>query len=102
VKQRVAVMLGVKGFRNAAITIARIELCTASARDSSDCEVSPSTARLTLHLQSGTRCFGPELCSAKQTIVWSCRLFAPEPRDFEFIRLAEVRRLGDRLRVLIE
>src|SRR6267154_1763850 len=37
--------------------------CTASARDRSDWDVWAFKAKL--HLQSGTRCFGPEVCTAK-------------------------------------
>src|SRR6266481_5888867 len=37
---------------------------TASARDSSHCDVSAFKAEL--HLQSGTRCFGPEHHTARQ------------------------------------
>jgi transposase-like protein len=50
VKQRIAVMLGFKVFRNAAITIAGY---TASARDSSHSDVSAFKAEL--HLQSRAR-----------------------------------------------
>ena len=64
VKQRIAVMLGFKRFRNAAITIAGIELMHCIARDSSDCDVWGFKAELCL--QSGTRCSGPELCTAQQ------------------------------------
>src|ERR1700756_5224897 len=38
--------------------------CTAFGRDSSDCHL--SAFKVELHLQSGTRCFRPELCAAKQ------------------------------------
>jgi transposase-like protein len=59
VKQRIAVMLGFKGFRNAAVTIAGIELMHASARDSSRWDV--WAAKAELRLQSGTRCLRPEV-----------------------------------------
>src|SRR5690348_6939354 len=38
--------------------------CTAFGRDSSNCHL--SAFKVELHLQSGTRCFRPELCAAKQ------------------------------------
>jgi transposase-like protein len=63
VKQRIAAMLGFKGFGSAVITIAGIELLQRIRRDSSDWDVRASKAEL--HLQSGTQCFGPEVCMAK-------------------------------------
>jgi transposase-like protein len=48
VKQRIATMLGFKGFATAAITIAGIELMHASARDNSDWDVWVSKADLRL------------------------------------------------------
>src|SRR6266404_8159761 len=41
--------------------------CTASGRDSSDWDVWAFKAPL--HLQSGTRCFGPEVCTAKPRVL---------------------------------
>src|SRR5215469_13678936 len=38
--------------------------CTAFGRDSSNCDL--SAFKVELHLQSGTRCFRPELCAPKQ------------------------------------
>jgi transposase, IS5 family len=38
-----------------------------------------SAFRAALRPQSGTRCFGPRLCTAGQAIVCSCQLFVPEP-----------------------
>src|SRR6516162_1591143 len=38
--------------------------CTAFGRNSSNCDL--SAFKVELHLQSGTRCFRPELCAAKQ------------------------------------
>jgi transposase-like protein len=64
VKQRIAVMLGFKVFRNAAITSPASSCYTASAGDNSHCDVSAFKAEL--HLPSGTRCFGPEHRTAKQ------------------------------------
>jgi hypothetical protein len=60
-------MLGFKGFASAVITIAGIAGCTASGRNSPDKDVWASKAEL--RLQSGTRCFGPEVCTAKQGVL---------------------------------
>ena len=65
-KQRIAVMLGLKRFQNAAITIAGIELMLASARGSSDWAGWASRAEL--RLQSGTRCSRSEICPAQQAV----------------------------------
>ena len=54
VKQRIATMLGFKGFATAAITIAGIELSIASARDNSDWDVWVS--KVDLRLQCGMPC----------------------------------------------
>jgi hypothetical protein len=65
VKQRIAVILGVKGFGNAAIAIAGIELLHRIRKGQFGLR-SLAVHAQTLYLQSGTRCFGPELCTAKQ------------------------------------
>jgi transposase-like protein len=53
VKQRIAVMLGFKGFRNARSRSPALSCCTAFGRGSSDCKVSVS--KIKLRLQSGMR-----------------------------------------------
>ena len=51
---------------------------TASARDSSDWDVWAFKAKL--HLQSGTRCFGPEVCTAKQGVLPRAGYLHQSPR----------------------
>ena len=60
VKQRIAVMLGFKGFKNAAITIAGIELLHRIRKGQFGLGGLGVQGRA--HLQSGTRCFGPKVC----------------------------------------
>jgi hypothetical protein len=64
VKQRIAAMLGFKVFRNAAITIAAIELLHRIRKGQFALRRAAFTAEL--HLPSRTRCFGPEHRTAKQ------------------------------------
>jgi len=71
VKQRIAVMLGFKEFRNAAITISGIELLHASGRDSSDWDVCAFKAKL--RLRSGTPCLELKFFMAQKG-----KLFAPD------------------------
>jgi transposase-like protein len=64
VKQRIAVMLGFKGFRNAAITIAGIELMHRIRKGQFDRHVWAFKA--SLRRQSGTRCLGRDACPAQR------------------------------------
>ncbi len=57
-------MLGFKGFRNAAITIAGIELLHRIRKG--QFALGRLAFKAELRLQSGTRCFRPEVCTAKQ------------------------------------
>ena len=77
VKQRIAVMLGFKGFRNAAITIAGIELLHRIRKG--QFALGRLAFKAELYLQSGTRCFRPEVCSSKQGFLAPASYFAPEP-----------------------
>jgi hypothetical protein len=67
VKQRIAVMPGFKSSRNAAIAIAGIELLHRIRKGQFGLR-SLGVHAQTLYLQSGTRCFGRELCTAKQRL----------------------------------
>jgi hypothetical protein len=64
VKQRIAVMLGFKVFRNAAITIAAIELLHRIRQG--QFALRRAAFKAELHLPFRTRCFGPEHRTAKQ------------------------------------
>ena len=75
VKQRVAVMLGFKQFRNAMITIAGIELMHRIRRDNSACVVLLFTTEL--RLQSGRRYWKPEGSAAHPIRMSAYRRFAP-------------------------
>ena len=66
-KQRSAVMLGFKGFTNSVITIADIELLHRIRKGQFGLRHLRVQGRAAL--QCGTRCFGPELCTATQR--WS-------------------------------
>ena len=64
VKQRIAVMLGLKQFRNAVITIAGIELMHRIRKGQFGLRVSAFSTEL--RPQSGTQCSEPESCTAHQ------------------------------------
>jgi DDE domain len=66
VKQRIAVMLGFKGFRNAAITIAGIELMHRIRKGQFGLGRLVWGSKAEPCLRSGTRCLGPEVCTAQQ------------------------------------
>ena len=76
-KQRIAVMLGFKGFRNAAITIAGIELVHRIRKGQFG--LGRLGVQGELRLQFGTRCLGLEVWHGAAGSVCPCRLFAPEP-----------------------
>ena len=71
VKQRIAEMLGFKGFTSAAITIAGIELMHRIRKGQFGLR-HLYASKVELPLQCGTRCFGPELRAATQG--WSARV----------------------------
>jgi hypothetical protein len=63
VKQRIGVMLGLDlGMRRSRAPAPNC--CSTSGTDSWDCDVWGFKAER--HLQSGTQCFGPEVCMARQ------------------------------------
>ena len=64
VKQRIAVMLGLKRFQNAAITISGIELMHRIRKGQFG--LGGWASRAELRLQSGTRCSGFEICIAQR------------------------------------
>ena len=81
VKQRIAVMLGFKGFRHAAITIAGIELMhriRKGVRANSDWAIWMFKAEP--RLLFGTPCWELEVSAPHQGCVCPCSLFAPEPQ----------------------
>ena len=59
-------MLGFKGFGMRRSRSPASSCCIAFGRDSSDWDV--SAFKIELHLQSGTRCFGPEFRAATQRL----------------------------------
>jgi DDE domain len=67
VKQRIAVMLGFKSFGSAAITIAGIELLHRIRKG--QFRLGGLGVQGRAALQSGTRCFGPKVCMAKQGVL---------------------------------
>ena len=67
VKQRIAVMLGFKVFRNAAITIAGIEFLQRIRKGNSDWDVWAFRAKL--RLRSGTPCLGLEFSMARRALI---------------------------------
>ena len=78
-KQRIAVMFGLKQFSNAVITIAGIELMHRIRKGSSGYDVLAFSAEL--RPQSGTQCSEPECYTAHQARAYRCRLLAPEPAE---------------------
>src|SRR6266446_527440 len=78
--------------------------CTASGRDSSDWDV--WAFKVELRLQSGTRCLGPEVCTAKQGLLapagylhqsLSARAFVFDPKSLDSFEFAAIPSLNKTL-----
>jgi hypothetical protein len=70
VKQRIAVMLGFKRFKNGQSRSPASSYCIASGRDSSDWVV--WTFKASPRLRSGTPCLGPEVSKVQKGTVSAC------------------------------